>query len=296
LKSGEGSFLRILFVTNEQDHSDLVARFASRFELTSEDLILLARISDDSLMELKKPAARKKKKKAAVRAKKSKLPPPAHTVREITLNDGNADTAISLASEEHNVDLVVLGMCGVAINSLITHNIIRSVVSHTRRPVFVIRSDLCKQVNSIKVLFATDGSLSADATGRFLSSIPFRLKTEVAVLNVISSEEEAVAEPSPDNGSIKQPMDPLSAQEQFESMEIIRRSLDLFGDRFTRKQGISRYGDPTVVTLQEADKIKPDIIAVGYRGSVMIDRIPGTMPRNLLRYSHSCLLIGKLPQ
>lgn len=290
--------MRILFITNEQDHADLMVRFASRFDLSPDDLVLLARIRDDVLCDDLKPG--KKKKKTAPRSKKKAPVPsdhPVHTIREISLADTNADTAISLASEEHNVDLVVLGMCGLKINSLITNNIIRSVVSHTKRPVFVIRSDLCKKVKTIRVLFATDGSVSADATGRFLSSIPFKLRTEVAVLNVINSEEEnEIPGPGSDTHTIGPSTNPITAREQVESMEIIRRSLDFFGERFSRKQGISRFGDPTVVTLQEADRMKPDIIAVGYNGSLMINRIPGTMPRNLLRYSQSCLLIGKLPQ
>lgn len=288
--------MRVLFVASEQDHSDLMARFASRFEFAPSDLILVARVKEGSFPSDPRSVKKWKRKKPGRKRKPPAITVPMPNITEVTLPDTNPDTAITLASEEHSVDLVVLGLCGIEINSLITHNIIRSVVSSTKRPVFVIRSDLCKQVSAIKILFATDGSVSADSTGRFLSSIPFRLKTEVTVLNVINSEnEDAVV-----STLAVRTFDPVSnkiiEQEQGESMEILRRSLDFFGDRFNRKKGISRYGDPTVVTLQEADKIKPDIIAVGYRGSLMIDKIPGTMPRNLLRYSQSCLLIGKIPQ
>lgn len=288
--------MRVLFVTNEQDHFDLMSRFAARFEFDPTDRILLACVKED-VFPLDTRAVKKGRKRiSGSRKRGSKPPPPPPVFTEIKLPDATPDSAISLASEEHNVDLVVLGLCGIEINSLITHNTIRSVVSNTRKPVFVIRSDLCKQVNTIKILFATDGSLSADTTGMFLSSIPFRLKTEVAVLNVINAEPDDMPGFSPDIRTLGPDSNKISEREQGESLEIIRKSLSFFGNRFNRKKGISRYGDPTVVTLQEADKMKPDIIAVGYRGSLMIDKIPGTMPRNLLRYSQSCLLIGKIPQ
>lgn len=288
--------MRVLFVASEPDHSDLMARFASRFEFSPSDRILVARVKEGSFPTDVRSGRKGNRKKPGRKRKAPVITVPMPSITEVALPDTNPDTAITLASEEHAVDLVVLGLCGIEINSLITHNIIRSVVSNTKRPVFVIRSDLCKQVSSIKILFATDGSLSADSTGRFLSSIPFRLKTEVTVLNVINSEIEEEKKYALDVRTFEAASNKITEQEQGESMEIIRKSLNFFGDRFKRKKGVSRYGDPTVVTLQEAEKIKPDIIAVGYRGLLMIDRIPGTMPRNLLRYSQSCLLIGKVPQ
>jgi nucleotide-binding universal stress UspA family protein len=281
--------MNILFATNKSDDSGIVLDFTARFQFTRKDVIIRLAFQPFSAGYL--PLKRQKKKGSRSAAALSSADSPPFIITEAA--EGDPDRAVINRAKEYRADLIVLAMKKPEAESLIANNIIRAVVFNSPKPVLVLRAFACKRPDKIKILFATDGSDAADATGMLLARLPFRENAEIAILNVIKADPADVLDDFYPGHIMKSIGSATLSSAYTESQKILKKSREYLSGKFRKTYEFSRVGDPTVITLSEAEAFKPDLIAVGYRGSMSPESLAGTMPKNLLRHSKCCVLIGK---
>ena len=109
------------------------------------------------------------------------------------------------------------------------------------------------------ILFATDGSFSAERAGDYVASIAIRFHAKVTVLHAFVNMPIPMASSSTVN------VDPYSNQKDAERLtERTAERLRNLGVAQVETEVIS--GQPTSVILGVAETVKPDMIILGARG------------------------------
>jgi nucleotide-binding universal stress UspA family protein len=171
----------------------------------------------------------------------------------------------------------------------------RSVAIKSPISVLVIKQDKKLAKDPMKILFATDGSDSADATGRFLTLMPFPDDAELTIMNVAWSPvsdipESLVAEI---DGRMKAEAARTRSSIMKESEMITEDAKKLFRGSFNTVRVLNRFGDPALELLEAEQSLEIDLIAVGCRGLRGLRGIMGSVSRRLLGHSRGSVLIGK---
>ncbi len=206
------------------------------------------------------------------------------------------DKAILDALKESGADLVVMGARGTrGLGSFIVGSVTKLVAIKSPRPVLVVKPPRRKSRAPLKVLFATDGSVYSAAAGKVMSSIPFPDDTEVTILNVLPTVFEDIPErfAMEINDRIKNIVARTRELELKESERIIKAARRDLGGRFGTIETRAKFGDPSLVILNEAEAVDADIIAVGTSGMRGIKGILGSVARYILNHSQCSVLIGK---
>lgn len=293
--------MKILLATDGSEHSERAAKFLTKLNLSSEDGIAILHVISgipfqdamgfdySSLKQIKQEIASKIIEAAIniIKPVKAKI--------NTKIKDGYPDKTIIDMAEDLNTDMIVMGAKGLkGVKALLIGSVTRSVAINSSKPVLIIKPPQWEVPDNLKILFPTDGSVYAEETGRFLTSIPFYDNTEITVLHVIQSGLDIPERFHIEiDESIKKIATEIRSIALKESEKIIARSRKFLSERFTKINGLTEDGDPTLEILNTAKKLKVDIIAVGSKGMRGIKGMLGSVSRHILGHSECSVLIGK---
>jgi len=217
-------------------------------------------------------------------------------IDEFSPSQCTPDQCIVNIAESSGMDLIAIGARGIqGIASVLLGSVTRLVAINSPKPVLIVKPKVRVNPDRIKILFATDGSSYSQATGEFLSSIPFPDSTEVTILNIISSgfsdiPERFVLEI---NERIKDVVASNRAIEFTQSQNIVEQARAALSKRFKNIDVLSKVGDPSTEILKAEETMEADLVAVGCRGLRGIKGIMGSVSRNILTHAKCSVLIGK---
>jgi nucleotide-binding universal stress UspA family protein len=293
--------MKILLATDGSEYSEGAAKFLTNLNFSSDDEITILHIisevtfKDDaesyysSLKQIKQEIAPK-----IIESTVNILKPFNVKISTVVI-DGYPDSRIIDIAENSNIDMIVMGAKGLkGIKAFLIGSVARSVAINSSRPVLIIKPPQWEISGNLKILFATDGSDCAGEMGRFLTSIPFHDDTEITVLHVIQSGLDM---PDRFHIEIDEMIKKVAAEIRSiaikESEKIIESSRKLLGDRFTKINGLTKDGDPSLEILNTAKMLQVDIIAVGSKGMRGIKGMLGSVSRYILSHSECSVLIEK---
>ncbi len=294
--------MKILLATDGSEYSEGAVKFLTRLNFSSDDeIVILHAVSWPLIMgewqslyidfeEIRREIAPKILDSAVniLKAVNAKI--------STSLVDGYPDKSIVDAVVDLDVDLVVTGARGLrGIGSHIVGSVTKSVAINSPKPVLIIKPPQLEISGKIKILFATDGSNYSDETGRLLASIPFPDDTEITILNVIWTALSDIPERfvMEINDRVKDIVAGTRSKEFKASEEIIKKAREYLSNRFSKIEELSKFGDPPIETLNAAETLNADIIAVGSRGMRGIRGMLGSVSRNILNQSTCSVIIGK---
>lgn len=293
--------MKILLATDGSEHSERAAKFLTKLNLSSEDGIAILHVISgipfqdamgfdySSLKQIKQEIASK-----IIEAVINIIKPVKAKINT-KIKDGYPDKTIIDMAEDLNTDMIVMGAKGLkGVKALLIGSVTRSVAINSSKPVLIIKPPQWEVPDNLKILFPTDGSVYAEETGRFLTSIPFYDNTEITVLHVIQSGLDIPERFHIEiDESIKKIATEIRSIALKESEKIIAQSRKFLSERFTKINGLTEDGDPTLEILNTAKKLKVDIIAVGSKGMRGIKGMLGSVSRHILGHSECSVLIGK---
>jgi nucleotide-binding universal stress UspA family protein len=92
---------------------------------------------------------------------------------------------------------------------------------------------------------------------------------------------------------IKQDVANARTLEYETSEKIIETTKPHLTNKFSNADTITRIGDPSIEILEQAEKLKVDIIAVGYNGIRGHKGMMGSISRRIFRHAPCSVMIGK---
>lgn len=294
--------MKILLATDGSKHSEGAARFLNRLNFSDDDEIFVFHaISWAPILtewEYIYDDFRAVKEEIAPRILESSTNILRDSKARITSlsEEEYPDKAILTKADELNVDLIVLGARGLrGITSRIVGSTTKTISIKSSRPVLIIEPPQQKAPDSMKVLFATDGSVYSDYVINLILSIPFSDNTELVILNVLSSMYLDI----PDRFSMeiddrmKKIVADTREKESRISDEILEKASRQFQGKFSKIDKLTKYGDPPVEIINVADQSNADIIAVGSSGMRGIKGMIGSVSRYIINHAACSALIGK---
>lgn len=293
--------MKILLATDGSKYSDGAAKFLTNLNLSSDDEITILHVisevpfKDDeesyysSLKQIKQEIAPK-----IIESAVNILKPVNAKISTVVI-DGYPDKGIIDLVEDLSMDMIVMGARGLkGIKALLIGSVTRSVAINSSKPVLIIKPPQWEVSGNLKILFAADDSDYARETGRFLTSIPFRADTEITILHAIQSGLDI---PERFHIEIDERIKEVAARIKSvafkESEKIIEQARELLSPGFTKVNGLTKDGDPSIEILNTAKMLKTDIIAVGSKGMRGIKGMIGSVSRYILSHSECSVLIGK---
>jgi nucleotide-binding universal stress UspA family protein len=294
--------MKILLATDGSECSENAAQFLTRFRFSGKDeIVILHVVSDIPYDDDYRAQIRHVIKKVApkiLNASMKTLRPLGTKISSLE-EEGPPDTTIIRVATDSAADLIVMGARGLkGIKSLFLGSVTRSVAINSPIPVLVTKPSHWETSERMKVLFATDGSPSAQSTAKLLASLPFPGDTELAIMNVAWSAASEIPERyvMEIDDRIKEDAAKARTIELEESEKIISAAKAPLEGRFSRISAVSKGGDPSLEILNEAETLKPDLVAMGSRGMKGMKGMLGSVSRRILGHSQCPVLIGKAPE
>ena len=291
--------MNILLATDGSAFSEAAATFLTYFDFTQKDTVHLFHVVstvpyEDDFRQQVLQAIRKFSPKILNTCAECIKPTKATIMKAEA--QGAPEEEIVKKAGEIDADLVVMGARGVkGITSMFLGSVTRAVAALTDRPLLVTKPFSEKAGRPLKVLFATDGSGSAEAAATALASLPFPPGSELTVLTIAWS---AVAD-IPDryameiNDTMKTELAKIRTAESEGAERIIDQAKAHFAGNFASVHGLIKGGDPAVEVLKTADEMKVDLIAIGSRGLKGVKGMLGSVSRRVLGRAPCTVLIGK---
>jgi nucleotide-binding universal stress UspA family protein len=293
--------MKILFATDGSEYSDGAARFLKNLSFTTDDEITVIHVissvpfQDDkesyytNLQRIKRDTGSKILDATVAELKdvKAKI--------STALIDGHPDRIIPYAASESDSDLVVMGARGLrGVASFVVGSVTRAVTVESPKPVLVVKPQQWDRLGSLKILFATDGSDSADTAAKCLISMPFRDDTEMTVLNVQWSAYQDLPErfAMEIDDRIKNEVASARAAEFAAADKVVEQSRTTLGARYAKIGDVKKVGFPSTEILNVAETLNTDIIAVGCRGLRGVKGTLGSVSRHVLNHARCSVLIG----
>lgn len=291
--------MKILFATDGSECSETAAKFLTRFHFTPGDEIVVLHVVseipyDDDYHAQIRHVIRKVAPKILHAASRI-LKPVQASIRSLE-EEGLPDTTIMKVAMDSSVDLVVMGARGLkGIKSLFLGSVTRSVAINSPKPVLVTKPYQWEESRGMKILFTTDGSPSSLSTANLLAALPFPDNTDLTIMNVAWSAASDIPErfSMEIDDKIKEDVAMARKIELERSEEIIEEAKAHLGRRFARVNARAKGGDPSLEILDESEREKPDLIAMGSRGMKGIRGMLGSVSRRILSRSQCPVLIGK---
>jgi nucleotide-binding universal stress UspA family protein len=299
--------MKILLATDGSQYSEHTARFLTRINFSQDDSITVFHAifavpfrNDEKFYFSTLKAIKKEIGPRILDSALAILKPVKATVSvqidEFSPTQCTPENCIMDAAEAANMDMIAMGARGIkGIASAFLGSVTRLVTIKSTKPVLAVKPTVIPHPDSLKILFATDGSDCSRDTGEILSTIPFPDSTEVTIVNVIASgfsdiPERFVLEI---NDRIKETVAGRREIEFAESEHVLEQSRKVLDKRYKHIHVLSKVGDPSTEILKTGDEIGADLIAVGSRGVRGIEGLLGSVSRNILTHSKCSVLMGK---
>jgi nucleotide-binding universal stress UspA family protein len=286
--------MRVLLATDGSEYSEGAASFLTRFNFSKKDeIVVLHVISEIPYDDDYHAQIRRVIKRVAPKILKASADILSTAGAEITTveEEGYPDTAIIEKSIDYESDLIVMGARGVkGVELLFLGSATRAVAINSPRPVLVFKRPSWEASETMKVLFATDGSEIAEEAGRFVGSMPLPSETEIMIMHTAFS---FIADIPPKY--VEEIGEQITGKPSTykKSERIFEQAKAHLGDRFTKIDYLLRIGDPSREILALEKALEPDMIIVGCRGLRGIKGMMGSVSRRILGHSESSVLIAK---
>lgn len=300
--------MKILLATDGSAYSDSAAQFLGRLAWTPEDAITVfhaiyavpfqedEQFHFDTLKAIKISIAPKIIDSTVAQLQNVRATLSAD-IDEFAPCQCTPDQCIIDAAQLAGADLIVMGARGIrGVATLLVGSVTKSVVLHSLIPVLVVKPAPPARANSMKILFATDGSDCSRIAGEFLSSLPVPGHATLTILHVISPAFSDLPEKFLEGlaQENKAAMDSVRVREEKESDAIIDQAGKQFRKRFKNLQALSKTGDPSTEILRAAEALDADLIVLGSRGLRGVKGMLGSVSRNILAHSPCSVLIAKV--
>ncbi len=291
--------MKIIFATDGSECSEDAAKFLTRFRFTPRDEIIILHVvseipyDDDYRAKLKHVI--KKVAPKIINASMRALKPVGAKISSME-EEGPPDMTIIKVAVDSSADLIVMGARGLkGMKSLFLGSITRSVAINSPKPVLVTKPTPYGVSERMKLLFATDGSVYAHATAGLLASMPFPGDTEVFILNAAWSAASDIPERflMEVDERVKEDVARARTIELERSERIVREARERLSTKFRNIHAIAKGGDPSMEILNEAEVLRPDLIALGSRGLRGLKGMLGSVSRRILGHARCPVLIGK---
>jgi nucleotide-binding universal stress UspA family protein len=299
--------MRILLATDGSQYSECAARFLTRINLSQDDAVTVFHaifavpFRNDEKFYFRTLTAIKKELAPRILDSATAILQPVKATVSVQVDEFSPaqctpERCIIDAAESSDMDLIAMGARGIkGLASAFLGSVARLVTIKSAIPVLVVKPAERTRSDSLKILFATDGSECSRDTGEFLSSLPFPDSTEVTIVNIISSgfsdiPERFVLEI---NDRIKEAVANRRELEFAESEQVLEQSRIILSKTYKHIHVLSKVGDPSTEILKVGDDIGADLIAIGSRGFRKIEGLLGTVSRNVLTHSKCSVLVGK---
>ncbi len=291
--------MKIVLATDGSEHSEGAARFLTRFRFTPRDEIVILHVvsdipyDDDAHAQLRHVIKRVAPK--ILNAAQKILRPLQARISQLE-EEGAPDATVIRVATDSAADMIVMGARGLkGIKSFLLGSVTRSVAINSPVPVLATKPLLRETSEAMKILFATDASPSAKSTAKLLASLPFPDNSELVIMNVAWSAASEIPERyvMEIDDRMKEEIRKARSLEIEKAETIIGAAKTSLEGRFAHIRGISRGGDPSLEILNEAESLKPDLIAMGSRGMRGMKGMLGSVSRRVLGHSPCPVLIGK---
>lgn len=291
--------MRILLATDGSEFSEEAARFLTRFNFSSSDEIIILHVvseipyDDDYHAQVRHAIKRVAPK---ILASSARILKPVNAKIATLEKDGYPDTAIIDTALDSDADLIVMGARGVrGVKLLILGSSTRAVVINSPKPVLVVKHPPRNISDRMKILYATDGSETANEAGRLLAQLPLPDDTEITVMHIPASAFPEIPEKYAEeiDALVKEEPEKIRDATSRRGEKIIERTREYLERRFPKINVLIKPGDPFREILAAEKTVNPDIIAVGCRGLRGIRGMMGSVSRRLLSHSESSVFVGK---
>ncbi len=209
---------------------------------------------------------------------------------------GSPAAQIVRVAEEEQVDVIIIGAQGTAMEELLLGSVTYEVVRRATVPVLIEKFQavhelghaecrrICAQTFT-RVLHPTDFSACADAAFQIVKRLKSVGTQEVFILHV--QDERMMRQRSPEQLAEFDKHDT-------ERLETLCRSLLLYGLQATP---LLRHGVPFRETLKAADENDAHLIVLGSQGrSAFRELLAGSTAENIVRLSLRPVLVVRCPQ
>ena len=291
--------MKVLLATDGSEHSEGAAKFLTRFRFSSNDEILVLHVvsdipyDDDAHAQLRHVIKRVAPKilNAGLKALR-----PLQARIDTMEEEGAPDATIIRVATDMAADMIVMGARGLkGIQSFFLGSVTRSVVINSPVPVLATKPAYWETSGTMEILFATDGSPSAQSTAKLLASLPFPADSELVIMNVAWSAASEIPEryAMEIDDRVKEDVARAKTIESEESRKIVEAARTCLEGRFSRITDVSKSGDPSLEIFSVAETVKADLIAMGSRGIKGLKGMLGSVSRRVLGHSPCPVLIGK---
>jgi nucleotide-binding universal stress UspA family protein len=136
-----------------------------------------------------------------------------------------------------------------------------------------------------RILFPLQGQADAEAVIRFLGQKPFRDPVELALFTVLPPTRP----PWPTGATAAEQLEQRALQSAQDFIDDIRGRLQAMG---YEAKGTAVLGNPAVTILEQAEKLRPDLILMGSRGRSGVTRfVLGSVSHAVLHQTRCPVLI-----
>lgn len=290
--------MRFLLATDGSEYSEIAARFLTRFDFSRDDEIIVLHVIAEVPYE---DDYRAQVKQFIRRAAPGILKSAANILKPVQARvatmeeEGYPDSTIVDIAANAGVDLIVMGARGIkGLKAFFLGSSTQSVVINSPKPVLVAKPAAWTSEGALRILFATDGSDSAEETGSLLTGLPLRSDTEVRIVNVARSAVSDIPESliMEVDEKMKETVARIRTMEGERAEKVVDEAERKLRSRFSGVGRVIETGDPSVGILEESKKWKPDVIAVGSRGLRGIKGIIGSVSRRVLAHAGCSVLVG----
>ncbi len=221
-----------------------------------------------------------------------RLSAPNRVVDAVLSRDRPASGLVDQA-REFSADLVIVGSRGHGpITSLLLGSVSSEVVDHAHCPVLVARRSTLR-----RVVFATDGSESADAAEEVLARWPIFAGLPIRVVSVADVVRPWTTGVAPT--MYTQALDANAkdlAHAEAEHLAIAEASANRLAEAGRRADAEMRTGDAAAEIIAVAQACGADLVVIGSRGQTGIKRIVmGSVARNVLAAGDASVLVVRQP-
>jgi len=294
--------MKILLATDGSECSEGAAGFLRNFSLTADDEVVVfhavakvpyptaSGVYYENITRMKEEVS--SKILAAGAEVLSGLPVKVSTA----LKEDPPESSIEAAAKDAGADLIVLGARGAkGMRSLFLGSVSRSVTIGSSMPVLVTKPARYLIEGPMKLLFADDGSEASKETARVLASLPVSKDTEITILNVLWSEFADIPERfvMEIDARIKDDVAKARTGEYEKSEKLMAETKEILGKKFKNVHTMTKVGDPSTEIMEQAEKLKVNMIAVGSRGMKGMMVMGGSVSRYVLGHAQCPVLVGK---
>lgn len=292
--------MRILLATDGSEFSEGAARFLARFDLSSRDEVVVMHVvtaipfDDDARGQVMHVI---KRVSPGIRRATVEILGNVKAVVSSREEEGAPDETILSVAADVGADLIVMGARGLrGVKSLFIGSVTRSVAAVSPVPLIVAKP-YRSAGGPMRVLFATDGSPSAEATAGILAAIPFPTGTELTIMNVAPSlvgdiPERFAAEVQ---DRMKDYVAEIRKRGSMAAEKAVGNARAALGRYPGPVREVVKMGDPAAEILKQAEDSSMDLVAVGSRGLRGIKGMLGSVSRRVLGLAPCPVLIGKKP-